>query len=320
MVPLDVIPMQLDPNLLIRQVITGISIGSWLFLVAVGLSLIFGVLDVLNFTHGALFMIGAYVAVVTTTGGDGIPLLSPLVLVPLVEIWPFHPFFLGIVLSGILVGLLGGVIEAGFIRRVYEREPLDQLLLTFAFVLMLTDLTRVVFGTGQYAIRPPEVFRFTIQITEGVRVGGYRLFVIVMAVLIMLLLFTVLDRTNIGRVTRATSSDRDMASLLGINVPRLYTGVFIAGCVLAGVGGALAAPLQSVTTSLGNQVIIYAFVVAVIGGLGSFVGAFVGAMIIGLLLALGSQVIQGGGTLFPYVAMIIVLVFRPEGLFGEVEA
>ncbi|MFD1511741.1 branched-chain amino acid ABC transporter permease [Halomarina rubra] len=319
MVPLDVLVMQLSPNLLVRQVITGISIGSWLFLVAVGLSLIFGVLDVLNFTHGVLFMIGAYMAVVTTVGGGGVPGLS-LILVPLVDVWPLHPFWLGIVVAGVTVGLLGGIVESGFIRRVYDREPLDQLLLTFAFVLMLTDLTRVVFGTGQYAIRPPEVFRFTIQVTEGVRVGGYRLFVIGMAVLIMLVLFTVLDRTNIGRVTRATSSDRDMASLLGINVPRLYTGVFIAGAVLAGIGGALAAPLQSVTTSLGNQVIIYAFVVAVIGGLGSFVGAFVGAMIIGLLLALGSQIIQGGGTLFPYVAMIIVLVFRPEGLFGEVEA
>ena len=320
MITLGVVALQINANLIANQIITGISIGSWLFLVAVGLSLIFGVLDVLNFTHGVLFMIGAYMAVVTTTGGGGIPYVSAWVLVPLVDLWPLHPFWLGIVLAAVTVGAVGGLIEWGFIRRVYTEEPLDQLLLTFAFVLMLTDMVRFVFGTGQYAINPPGLFDFSIRFADGVAIGGYRLFVVLMAVLIMLVLFTVLDRTNIGRVTRATSSDRDMASLLGINVPRLYTGVFIAGCVLAGIGGALAAPLQSVTTSLGNQVIIYAFVVAVIGGLGSFVGAFVGAMVIGLLLALGSSVIAGGGTLFPFVAMIVVLVFRPEGLFGEVEA
>lgn len=287
-------------SLLANQIIAGISIGSWLFLVAVGLSLIFGVLDVLNFAHGALFMIGAYVAVVIVSGAGN--------------------FWLGLLAAGLVVGVVGALIEAGFIRRVYDREPLDQLLLTFAFVLMLTDAVRLIFGSGQYSISPPAIFDFSVRFSESVAVGGYRLFVIVMALAIMGTLFAVLQLTNIGRVTRATSSDRDMASLLGINVPRLYTGVFFAGCVLAGVGGALAAPLQSVTPSLGDQVIINAFVVAVIGGLGSFVGAFVGAMLIGLLIAVGSLVAPGAGQLFPFVAMILVLVFRPEGLFGGVEA
>ncbi|WP_254537135.1 branched-chain amino acid ABC transporter permease [Halomarina litorea] len=300
MVSPDLLVAQIDTSLLANQIIAGISIGSWLFLVAVGLSLIFGVLDVLNFTHGVLFMIGAYVAVLAAnTVGN---------------------FWLGIVAAGLVVGVVGAALEMGFIRRVYDREPLDQLLLTFAFVLMLTDVVRIVFGTGQKSINPPAVFDFSIRFADRVAVGGYRLFVIVMALLIMGLLFLVLDRTNIGRVTRATSSDRDMASLLGINVPRLYTGVFFAGCVLAGIGGALVAPLQSVTPSLGDQVIINAFVVAVIGGLGSFLGAFVGAMVIGLLIAVGSLVAPGAGELFPFVAMIIVLVLRPEGLFGGAEA
>ncbi|WP_254543170.1 branched-chain amino acid ABC transporter permease [Halomarina pelagica] len=291
-----------SPDLLANQIIAGLSIGSWLFLVAVGLSLIFGVLDVLNFTHGALFMIGAYVAVVAVNSAVG-------------------NFWIGVIAAGLVVGVLGAAIEAGFIRRVYDREPLDQLLLTFAFVLMLTDAVRFVFGTGQRSINPPAVFDFSVRFSENVAVGGYRLFVIVMAFVIMGLLFTVLETTNVGRVTRATSSDRDMASLLGIDVPRLYTGVFFAGCVLAGVGGALAAPLQSVTTSLGDQVIINAFVVAVIGGLGSFVGAFVGAMIIGLLISVGTIVgIPGANQLLPFVAMIAVLVLRPEGLFGGAEA
>jgi branched-subunit amino acid ABC-type transport system permease component len=309
---------QIDTSLLANQIIAGISIGSWLFLVAIGLSLIFGVLDILNFAHGALFMIGAYVAVVFTTGGQNLPLVGGLVA-SLVGIWPFDAFWLGVVFAALVVGLVGAALEFGFVRRVYEREPLDQLLLTFALVLMLTDLVRFVFGSGQYAINQPALFDFSVRFAEGVAVGGYRLFVIVMAVVILALLFVVLDRTNVGRVTRATSSDRDMASLLGIDVPRLYAGVFFAGCVLAGIGGALAAPLQSVTTSLGNQVIINAFVVAVIGGLGSFVGAFVGAMIIGLLISVGSLVAPGAGELFPFVAMIVVLVFRPEGLFGGAE-
>jgi len=286
-------------SLLANQIIAGISIGSWLFLVAVGLSLIFGVLDVLNFAHGALFMIGAYVTVVVV-GSVG-------------------NFWVGILLAGLAVGVIGAIMEAGFIRRVYDQEPLDQLLLTFAFVLMLTDAVRTVFGSGQYSIGRPAGFGFRLSLAEGINVGGYRLFVIVMAIVVMGALFAVLKLTNIGRVTRATSSDRDMASLLGINVPRLYTGVFFAGCVLAGIGGALAAPLQTVTPSLGDQVIINAFVVAVIGGLGSFVGAFVGAMLIGLLIAVGSLVAPGAGQLFPFVAMIGVLVWRPEGLFGGAE-
>ncbi len=320
MVSPDLLVAQIDASLLANQIIAGISIGSWLFLVAIGLSLIFGVLDVLNFAHGVLFMIGAYVAVVFTTGGGNIPVVSDLFIEPLVSVWPFDAFWLGIVFAAIVVGVVGAALEFGLIRRVYDREPLDQLLLTFALVLMLTDVVRFVFGTGQYAINQPAIFNFNVQFAEGVAVGGYRLFVIVMAVVILGLLFVILDQTNIGRVTRATSSDRDMASLLGINVPRLYTGVFFAGCVLAGIGGALAAPLQSVTTSLGNQVIINAFVVAVIGGLGSFLGAFIGAMIIGLLIAVGSLVAPGAGELFPFVAMILVLVFRPEGLFGGAEA
>jgi branched-subunit amino acid ABC-type transport system permease component len=139
-----------------------------------------------------------------------------------------------------------------------------------------------------------------------------------MAVLVLSGLLAVLRYTNIGRIVRATSSDREMARLLGINVPQLYTGVFVVGAALAGLGGALAAPLQSVSPALGNQVVVDAFVVVVIGGLGSFVGAFVGAMIIGLLIALGSGV-AGAGVLFPFLAMIVVLVWRPTGLFGGAE-
>lgn len=288
-------------GLLIDQVITGISIGSTLFLIAVGLSLIFGVLEVLNFAHGALYMIGAYMVVVAINDSLG-------------------GFWVGVVLAILTVGLIGIVIEMGFLRRVYEREELDQLLLTFAFVLIITDGVRNVFGSGSNVIDPPSLFRFDIVFTQGVSIPGYRAFVILMSFVVMGAIFAVLRVTNFGRIVRATSSDRDMALLLGINVPRLYTAVFFIGAALAGLGGALVAPLQSVTPELGNQVIINAFVIVVIGGLGSFGGAFVGAYLIGLMIAVGSVFAAGAGQLFPFVALIVVLLVKPEGLFGGVEA
>ena len=298
-------------GLVADQFLTGLSIGAQLFLVAIGLSLIFGVLDVLNFAHGALYMIGAYVAVTLVNG-----LTVYGVTVPQLGFWP------GVVAAVIVVGLIGAVIEMGFIRRLYGRqeEVLDQLLLTFAFVLILTDLTRITFGSGQYVIRAPPGLQGTVNFTSSLAAPTYRVFLIATSVVVLLALFAVLRYTNVGRLVRATASDRDMARLLGIDVSRLYTGVFFVGCVLAGLGGALAAPVGAVSPALGNQVIINAFVVVVIGGLGSFSGAFVGAYVIGVLVAVGSIVVAGAGQLFPFLAMIAVLVFKPQGLFGTEEA
>ena len=289
-------------SLVFNQIITGIGIGSRLFLVAVGLSLIFGVLDVLNFAHGVLYMIGAYVAIVVVESVVG-------------------SFVLGVVAAVVAVAVVGGALESVFIRRLYGRdeEILDQLLLTFAFVLIIEAIVRFVFGSGGKSLTPPEVLAGTVPLGGGFSIPTYRGFVIVMAVLVLAGLLAVLRYTNVGRVVRATSSDREMARLLGIDVPRLYTGVFVVGAALAGLGGALAAPAESVSSDLGNSVIIDAFVVVVIGGLGSFVGAFVGAMLIGVLTAVGSEVIAGAGELFPFLAMIVVLVLRPTGLFGGAE-
>lgn len=289
-------------ELIIQQVINGISIGSWLFLVAVGLSLIFGVLDVLNFAHGALFMIGAYVAIVTLGAVSN--------------------FWLGLILAGLAVGLVGAVIEMGFIRRLYgrEEEVLDQLLMTFAFVLIITDGIRAIFGSGSVVTDPPPLLRGVISLGAGFEIGAYRAFLIFASIVVMGAILLSLRTTNFGRLVRATSSDRDMALLLGINVPRLYTAVFFIGAVLAGIAGGLITPIQSVTPELGNQVIINAFVVVVIGGLGSFTGAFIGAYAIGIMIAVGSVFAAGAGQLFPFVALIAVLLVRPEGLLGSAQA
>jgi branched-subunit amino acid ABC-type transport system permease component len=296
-------------GLLFDQIITGLSIGGRLFLIAVGLSLIFGVLDVLNFAHGVLYMVGAYAAL-WALGVVSVPFIGGLGI----GFWP------GVVVALLVAGLVGAIIEAVFIRQVYDREPLDQLLLTFAFVLMLTDAIRTTFGTGSNVVQPPAILRGDVVLASGLSLPAYRAFLIAMSIVVLAALFVILRTTNIGRLVRATSSDRDMAALLGVNVPRLYTLVFFVGAALAGLGGALAIPTQSVTPSLGNQVIINAFVIAVIGGLGSFTGAFVGAYLVGVSIAVGSLIIAGAGQLIPFVAMIIVLLLKPEGLFGGAEA
>ncbi|MGB9986093.1 branched-chain amino acid ABC transporter permease [Salarchaeum japonicum] len=280
----------------IQEVLTGLSLGSRYFLVAIGLSLIFGVLGVLNFAHGALYMIGAYVSLTVAQNVTG-------------------SFWVGLVAAGLAVGLLGAIIEMGLIRRVYDRDELDQLILTFALVLVITDLTRTVWGSGNQTMATPELLASNVHFL-GTSYPAYRLFVIVVGFAAMGVFWYAIQRTYLGRLVRATSSDRDMAALLGVNVPRLYTGVFFVGSFLAGIGGALAAPMQAFTPALGDQVIINAFVIVVIGGLGSFTGAFVGAMFIGLLQSFGVLIATGVGQLLPFLAMILVLVFRPEGLFG----
>jgi branched-subunit amino acid ABC-type transport system permease component len=289
-------------ELLVQQVINGISIGSWLFLVAVGLSLIFGVLGVLNFAHGALFMVGAYTAIVVMGSVES--------------------FWVGVVLAMLVVGVVGVIIEMGFIRQLYGRaeEELDQLLMTFAFVLIITDSIRAIFGSGSVVTNPPNLLRGNIGLVGGYGIGTYRAFLIVASVAVMGAILLTLRSTNLGRLVRATSSDRDMALLLGIDVPRLYTLVFFIGAAMAGLGGALITPIQSLTPELGNQVIINAFVVVVIGGLGSFTGAFIGAYVIGIMIAVGSIYAAGAGQLFPFIALIAILLIRPEGLFGGIDS
>lgn len=289
-------------GLVVDQVLTGLSIGAQLFLVAIGLSLIFGVMEVLNFAHGALYMIGGYV---------GVSFVQGIGIAPELGFWP------GVIAAIFVVAIVGAVIEMGFIRRLYGRreEILDTLLLTFAFVLVLTDLIRIIYGSGQFTIRPPAGFQGTITIGGPFAMPKYRIFLIFVSVVVLLGLFAVLKFTNIGRLVRATASDRDMARLIGVDVSRLYTGVFFAGCALAGIGGALASPLFATSPAVGNQVIINAFVVVVVAGLGSFVGAFVASYIIGILIAVGSIIVAGAGQLLPFLVMIAILIIKPEGLF-----
>lgn len=288
------------PLIGLSDLIIGLSLGSRLFLIAVGLSLIFGVLGVLNFAHGAFYMIGAYVALAVTNN--------------LID-----NFWLAVIAGALAVGLIGALIEVGTIRPLYGRveDELDQLIVTFGFVLIIHEAVRFVWGSQPYSMAPPDSLNFSM-VVAGSTFSAYRLFVIVAAFVVMGSLWLFITKTYFGSLVRGTSSDREMASMLGVDVPRLYTAVFFLGSFLAGLGGALAAPMQSVSPALGDQVIIDAFIIVVIGGLGSLSGAFVGAMFVGILQSIGPQFIAAGHIAIPFVAMVLVLIFRPEGLFGGI--
>ncbi|QCS43081.1 branched-chain amino acid ABC transporter permease [Natrinema versiforme] len=293
-------PINVFPLVGLSDVVVGLSLGSRLFLIAVGLSLIFGVLGVLNFAHGAFYMLGAYFALSVATN-------------------VVDNFWLAVLLGALAVGVVGAAIEVATIRPLYERleSDLDQLIVTFGFVLVIHEAVRYRWGSQSYRTDAPAILDFTVQIA-GSQFRAYRLFVIVAAVAVMIGLWLFITKTYFGSLVRGTSSDREMASMLGVDVPRLYTAVFFAGSFLAGLGGALAAPIQSISPALGDQVIIDAFIIVVIGGLGSLSGAFVGAMVVGMMQSFATQFLGSGNMAVPFAAMVVVLLFKPEGLFGGI--
>lgn len=278
--------------------LNGLAQGMLLFLIAVGLTLIFGVLDVLNFAHGALYMLGAYMAF------------------QVVDRWVPN-FWVALVLAPIAVGVLGAALEVLFLRRMYHRETVYQLLLTFAFILVLDDAVRIIWGSGPRTVPQPAPLNGPVAF--GARFfPAYSLAVIVLGPLLGLGIWLLLERTHVGRMIRAAAQDREMAEALELNVPRIYTLVFAGGAALAGLGGALAAPLRTLSPAMGDAIIIESFIVAVVGGLGSFPGALVGALLLGQLGAWGviNPVIARWQVAFPFLLMALVLLLRPRGLFG----
>jgi branched-subunit amino acid ABC-type transport system permease component len=270
----------------------------FIWLVASGLTLIFGVLGVLNFAHGSFYMLGAYCcyAVLRLLGEN---------------------FWLGLILGPLLVAIVGFVIERFFIRHVYRLELPYQLLLTFAFVLLFDDLVKILWGAG--SIGSPVVPGLSGSVViAGRPFPVYNLFIIGVGPLIAVAMWVFLERTWWGRIIRAASSDREMASAIGVRVPALYTGVFVIGTWLGAVGGGLAVPYVGLLTpGMGEAIIIDAFVVAVIGGMGSLKGAFLGALLIGLLSSFGIRFIPTFDMFLTFILMAAILLWRPQGLFGE---
>jgi len=282
---------------LVTQASTGLIVGALLFLVAAGLTLIFGVLGVINFAHGSFYMLGAYVALsVYRLSGS---------------------FVLSVVAAGFGVGLFGLLLERLFMRRVYNADVLMQLLVCYAFILILDDVVKIVWGPNFQSMGMPEAFQAPPLLIGGGVVPVFYVYLIAAAGLIALVLWAILTKTRIGKIVRAAAHNPSMTSALGLNTSLIYAGVFAFGGMLAGLAGGLAAPVRSMSPGMGFSILIESFIVTVIGGMGSVSGALVGALMIGLIRSFGSIgfPLFVEGTMF--FAMAVILIVKPSGLLGK---
>jgi branched-subunit amino acid ABC-type transport system permease component len=289
-----------DPSFLFGQFVSGLSTAMFLFLIASGLSLIFGVLRVLNFAHGSFYMLGAYLA------WQLVQWLGPRT----------ESFWLAVLGAALIVAALGAVIERALLRHLYGREELYQLLFTYAVVLVLADVARYTWGTQQLTVPRPPSLDGAVNVL-GATVPLYTLFIMALGPLIAVGFWLLLERTGIGRTIRAAALDREMLSALGVNTSWLYTGMFALGSFFAGLGGALVTPVRSLVPGMDVEIIVEAFIVVVIGGLGSFWGTFLGALIFGQVLAFGIVLFPRFSVFAAFVLMAAVLIVRPWGLLGR---
>lgn len=278
----------------------GLTTAMFLFLIASGLSLVFGVMRVINFAHGSFYMLGAYLA------WQGMAWFEPLV----------GGFWLATLFAASGVALLGLVVERLFFRSLYGRDELYQLLFTYALVLILGDAAKFLWGVGQLSVSTPPL------LSGGVRMFGtvqpvYNLFVLVVGPAIALFGWLVLTRTGVGRLIRAAQMDREMLDALGADVGTIYTGVFMFSAFLAGLSGALVTPVQSIVPGMDVLIIVQAFIVVVIGGMGSLWGTFLGSVIYGQVLSFGILIFPGFSLFSVFALMAVILIVRPWGLLGR---
>jgi branched-subunit amino acid ABC-type transport system permease component len=282
------------------QALSGLTTAMFLFLIASGLSLIFGVLRVLNFAHGTFYMLGAYGAyqfVQWLGPGPGM-------------------FWVAVLGAALGVAILGGLVERLLLRHLYDREELYQLLFTYALVLVLSDVAKIIWGTQQKGVvRPPELTGAVSLF--GATIPYYNLFIVALGLAVAVAFWLVLQRTRMGRLIRAAALDRETLGALGVNVSALYTGVFVLGSFLGGLGGALVAPVRSIVPGMDTEIIVEAFVVVVIGGLGSFWGTLLGALIYGQVLSFGILFFPRFSIFAVFALMAAVLILRPWGLLGR---
>jgi branched-chain amino acid transport system permease protein len=299
---------------LLIQVLNGVQLGLLMFLLAAGLTLTFGIMDLVNLAHGSLYMMGAYFAwtFITWTGS----------------------FVGGALLALPATFVLGVVLEVTVIRRLYNRDHLDQVLATFGLILFFNELVRVIWGPAGKSIAVPEFLSHTVQILPGVPYPAYRFALIVVGLAVALILALLVARTRTGILIRAGASNRRMIAALGVNIELLFSLVFGLGAAFAGLAGLMAAPIASVKIGMGDDILILAFVIIVIGGIGSIKGAFVAAMMVGQIDIIGraflpeflkafldpasaSAAAPAISQVLIYVLMAGVLVWRPTGLFGQ---
>ena len=297
--------------LILEQSLNGLQFGLMLFLLAAGLTLVFGVMDMINLAHGSLYMVGAFLAawLVRLTGS----------------------FVLGVVGAVILTGLFGMALEAGLLRTLYARDHLSQVLATFALILILNDGVKMLFG-NDLPLSAPDALAGPVELLPGLPYPAYRLLILGVGLALAFLLYLLVQRTRMGALVRAGASNREMATAMGVDVKRLFTFVFGIGAALCAVAGALLGPLLAVQVGMGENILITAFVVVVIGGIGSIRGALIGAILVGAIDTLGRTLLQhlfreflppqwasaagpAVASVAVYVFMAVVLAVKPQGLF-----
>ncbi len=285
-------------SLILGQFFSGLAVGMIFFVIAVGLSIVFGTLNVLNVAHASLYMLGAFLCYTVT------------------HYLGTEMFWVALLLAPIGVALFGGLVEILVLRPIYKADVLYQLILTFGLTLVIGDICKLIWGRDFYSIKTPAALQGTVTFL-GTALSYYQILMIAVGPLILLMLWAILHKTKLGRVVRAVTFNRDMSSALGVNVPVIYTTVFMLACWLAGLAGTLMAPYSSVFLGMDFTVTIECFIIMVIGGLGSHGGAFLGAIIFGLANSMGILILPKLAIAFGFIAMAVVLIVRPWGIMGK---
>lgn len=283
-------------ELLGTQIALGLVSGALLVLLALGLNLIFGQLEFINFSHGALYMLGAYISAYL--------------------VGAFHSYWWALLLVPVIMGLVGLALERTLIRPMYGRNQVDALLLTFGLTYVIVESVRTIAGSGGRSIPAAPQLAFQVSIGLGRPFPAYLVFVVVLVALVVVGLWLFLNRTNVGLIVRAGIRDSVMIRALGINFARYRTTVFVIGVATAGLAGVLTAPITGVHPEMGADILVMAFVVVVVGGMGSFWGSVVSGLLIGLLVSLTTLYASTYASIAPFVLMILVMTFRPRGLLG----
>lgn len=281
--------------LLLEQSLNGLQFGLMLFLLAAGLTLVFGIMDMINLAHGSLYMVGAFLAATFAelTGS----------------------FWLAVGLSLVGTALIGMALEMSVLRRLYARDHLSQVLATFAIILIANELVRIVWGP-QVPLSTPPALSGPVQIVPGLDYSSYRLVIIAVGLAVAALLYLAVARTRAGMLVRAGASNREMAIAMGVNIKRLFTIVFGFGAALCAIAGAMLGPILAVQVGMGEDILILAFVVIVIGGIGSIRGAFLAALLIGIVDTFGRVLLPPAlGSMVIFILMAAILALRPQGLF-----
>jgi len=278
------------------QALNGLSYGVLLFLLSVGLTLIFGMLDVVNLAHGSFYMLGAYAGLATIAA--------------------LGNFWIALVVAPLVVGAIGAVMERLALRPLYRRSPLDQVLLTFGFIYLFEDLVKWIWGGRIRSIPPPDLFSGSVTIL-GATIPSYRLFVIVFGFAMAVALWLLIERTRLGSIIRAGVFDAEMTAGMGINMPVVFTAVFAFGAALGGLSGVIAGPIQSASPPMGAGILVPALIVVVVGGLGSLKGSLAGSLIIGQAETFGKVWLPGASMMMIYLVMAAIVLLRPQGLFGR---